>query len=110
MDISDINVSSGNFYQALIGGDILRGLHARRAASLGLAVIHMPGYSMPGYISWMQPKSGCVAYAKMLAPTTGGVNPVTTMTKMPPPPPEKSATIESNGVCLSKENKKQLRV
>ena len=94
----------------IIGCNILRKLHTGGAAVLGPVAIYMRGPPVPGYISWMQPKSGCVAYAKMLAPTTGGVNPVTTMTKMPPPPPEKSATIESNGVCLSKENKKQLRV
>ena len=102
-------MSSGNFYQALIGGDILRGLHARRAASLGLAVIHMPGYSMPGYISWMQPKLRCMPYTKMLAPVAGGVSPVMMMTPLPPPPAKKSSAFEPEGVCLSKEYKKQLR-
>ena len=69
----------------------------------------MPGPDAPGYVSWMQPKLGCVAYAKMLTPTVGGVSPVSTMA-LPPPPTEKLATFESEGVRLSKEHKKQLRV
>ena len=90
----------------LIGYNILGGLHAGRAAVLGLAVIHMLGPGAPGYVSWMQPKLGCVANAKMLAPAVGGVSLVMTMA-LPPPPTKKSATFES--VPLSKEHKKQLR-
>ena len=85
LDIGNINMSSGNFYQALIGCDILGGLHASRTAVLGPAVIHMPGPGAPGYASWMQPKSGCIAHAKMLMPMAGGVSPVLTMA-LPPPP------------------------
>ena len=48
LDIGDVNISSGNFYQVLIGCNILAGLHAGEAAVLGPAIIHMPGC-----ISWM---------------------------------------------------------
>ena len=53
LDVGDVNVSSGDFYQALIGCDILGGLHAGFASVLGPAVIHMPGPGAPGYVSWM---------------------------------------------------------
>ena len=65
LDVGDVNVSSGDFYQVLIGCDILGGLHAGGASVLGPTVIHMPGPGAPGYVSWMQPKLGCVAYAWM---------------------------------------------
>ena len=79
LDVGDVNVSSGDFYQALIGCDILGGLHTGGASVLGPAVIHMPGPGAPGYVSWMQPKSGCVAYARMLTPSAVGVSPLSTM-------------------------------
>ena len=69
----------------------------------------MPGPGAPGYVSWMQPKSGCVAYARMLTPSAGGVSPVS-MTAPPSTPTEVSATFESEGVRLSKEHKKQLQL
>ena len=59
----------------------------------------------PGCVTWLQAKSGCVAYARMLASpsransTTGG---------LPPPPPTTSATFESEGVRISKVHKKQI--
>ena len=53
LDVGDINVSSGDFYQALIGCDILDGLHAGGVAVLGTVVINMLGPSARGYISWM---------------------------------------------------------
>ena len=68
----------------------------------------MLGPGTPGFLSWMQPKSGYVAYARMLMAMVGGVSPVSTMA-LPSPPTEKSATFESEGVRLSKEHKKQLR-
>ena len=92
----------------LIGCDILGGLHAGGASVLGPAMIHMPGPGAPGYISWMQPKSGCIAYARMLTPSAGGVSPVSTMAP-PSSPTEEPATFESEGVRLSEEHKKQLR-
>ena len=58
----------------------------------------------------MQPKSGCMAYTKMLVLVTDGVSPVITATQLSPPPAKKSATFESEGIHLSKEHKKQLRV
>ena len=109
LDIGDVNIFSGNFYQALIRCNILGGLHAVGAAVLGPAVIHMPVPGTQGYISWMQPKSRCMAYTKMLVPTTGGVSPVT-MTALPPTPAKKLMTFESEGVRLSKEHKNQQRV
>ena len=109
LDISNINVSLGKSYQALIGCNILGGLHAGRVAVLGPVVIHMVGPGTMGYFSWMQPKSGCMAYAKMLVPSAGGVSLVTTMAQVPPPPTKKSATFEFKGIRLSKEHQKQLR-
>ena len=108
MDVADVNVSSGGFYQTLISCDILCRLHAGGAAVLGQAVIHMLGPGAPGYLSWMQPKSGCVTYAKMLTPAAGRVSPVLMMA-LPPPPNERLATFESEGICLSDEHKKRLR-
>ena len=75
----------------LISCDVLCGLHTSKAAVLGPAVIHMMGPGTPGYVSWMQPKLGCIAYAKMLMPAVGGVSPVLMMA-LPPPPTEKLAT------------------
>ena len=49
MDLTGVNVCSGDFYQALLGCDILGGLHAG-GPILGPAVIHMPGPSSPGYV------------------------------------------------------------
>ena len=107
LDIGDINMSSSDFYQALISCDILGRLHTSGAAVLGPVVIHMPGPGAPGFVTWIQPKSGCVAYAKMLTPALG-VIPVSTMA-LPPPPTDKSVTFESEGVCLNEEPKKPLR-
>ena len=56
----------------------------------------------------MQPKLGHIAYAKMLMPVAGGVSPVSTRV-LPPLPTKKLATLESEGICLSEEHKKQLR-
>ena len=77
-------------------------------AVLGPVVLHVLGPGVPGYISWMQPKLGCMAHAKMLMPTAGGVSPVMTMA-LPPPPGKKLATFKSEGICLSEEHKRQLR-
>ena len=68
----------------------------------------MPGPGAPGYVSWMQPKSGCVAYARMLMPLAVGVSPLSMMAP-PSLPTEVSATFKSEGVRLSEEHKKQLR-
>ena len=106
VDLTNVNVSSGDFYQALLGCDVLGGLHAGGQQILGPAVIRMAAPGAPGCVTWLQAKSGCVAYARMLAPpgransTTGG---------LPPPPPTTSATFESEGVRLSEAHKKQLR-
>ena len=64
----------------------------------------MPGPGAPGYVSWMQLKSGCVAYATMLTPAAGGVSPVSMMA-LPSLPTEKLVTFESEGIRLSKEHK-----
>ena len=93
----------------LIGCDILGRLHAGGAVVLGPAVIHMLGPNTPGYVSWMQPKLGCVTYARMLTPAAGRVSPVSTMA-LPPPPNKRTATFESEGIRLSEEHKKQLQV
>ena len=50
-----------------------------------------------------------MAYTKMLAPSAGGVSPVTTMTQLPTLPAKKSVTFKCKGICLSEEHKKQLR-
>jgi hypothetical protein len=41
MDLADVIVSEGDFYQALIGGDLLRG----KPGVLGPATIIMPGFN-----------------------------------------------------------------
>lgn len=85
---------------------MLGGLHAGGQQILGPAVIRMAAPGAPGCVTWLQAKSGCVAYARMLAPpgransTTGG---------LPPPPPTTSATFESEGVRISEAHKKQIR-
>ena len=108
MDISGVNVSSGDFYQALLGCNILGRLYPSATAVLGPAVIHMLGPVTAGYVSWMQSKLGCMVYANMLMPSVGGVSPIIT-TQLPPLPANKSVTFESKGIRLSKEHKKQLR-
>ena len=108
LDVAEVNVSTGDFYQALIGGDILGGLHTGGATVLGPAVIHMPGPGAPGHVSWMQPKSGCAAHAKILAPKHGWVAPINGKA-LPPPPAAGAITFETEGVRLSEEHKKELR-
>ena len=50
LDLSGVNVSSGDFYQALIGCDMLGGVDP---FVLGPAVVHLPGAGARGYVTWM---------------------------------------------------------
>jgi hypothetical protein len=64
MDLAEVLVSEGDFYQALVGGDILGG----KAGILGPATIAMPGVGTAGSIQWKQEKAGCIAIADFLVP------------------------------------------
>ena len=98
-------MSSGDFYQGLLGCNVLKGLHAGITV-LSPAAIQLPGPRTPRYVQWKQPKSGCLARARILAPPAGANSASTRAT--PPLPPEQ-ATFDSEGVRLSEEHKKQLR-
>ena len=50
VDLSGVIVAEGQFYQCLLGGDILGG----KLGILGPAKIEMPGASTPGSIQWKQ--------------------------------------------------------
>ena len=50
IDLSGVIVAEGQFYQCLLGGDILGG----KLGILGPAKIEMPGASAPGSIQWKQ--------------------------------------------------------
>ena len=52
VDLADINVSTGDFYQGLLGFDVLHGLHAGGAPILGPAAIQLPGPGVPGHVQW----------------------------------------------------------
>ena len=76
VDVSGVTVSAGEFYQGLLGCDLLMG----KRGILGPAVV-----AMEGNVQWQQEKAGCIAVAEFLtrtvsANTAGGYLP-------PPPPP-----------------------
>ena len=60
----------------------------------------------PGCVTWLQAKSGCVAYARTMAPP-GRAGAATG--SPPPPPPTSTVTFESEGVRLGEAHKKQIR-
>ena len=109
--MADVGVSEGEFYQCLIGGDLLNG----KQGMLGPAVISLGGRRANGNVQWKQPKSGCVAIAEFLRPTpsTNVVGP----TIPPAPPPANrypvsaipTSTFEAKGVTLSPTHLDQLR-
>ena len=66
MDLVGVIVAEGQFYQCLLGGDVLGG----KLGILGPARIEMPGASTAGFIQWKQERMGCIAVAPFLAPAT----------------------------------------
>ena len=65
LDLAGVNICSGDFYQALLGCDLLTGVEP---LILGPAMIHLPGTEHLGYMTWMQHKLGCIAHMLLLAP------------------------------------------
>ena len=103
IEVADVGVSEGEFYQCLIGGDLLNG----KPGMLGPAVISLGVGRASGNVQWRQPKSGCVAIAEFLRPTPSknAVGP-----KLPPAPtpanryPQSAilaSTFDAKGVTLS---------
>ncbi len=102
VDVAGVTVSAGDFYQALLGCDLLNG----KRGILGSATV-----VMGDCVQWKQEKAGCIAVAEFLAKTpsanaAGGWLP-------PPPPPAGSAvvqtTFEQEGVKLDAKNMEELR-
>lgn len=79
IDLANVLVSEGSFYQCLIGGDILTG----KQGILGPARIKMPCAGNPGHIQWKQDKMGCIATAPFLLPASS----VHSTDALPPSPP-----------------------
>ena len=103
LDLAGVLVSEGNFYQGLIGGDLLSG----KQDILGAATITMPSAGDTGHITWKQNKLGCIALAPLLHQTSS--NAVT----LPPPPARvptdtPTSTFDDEGVNLDAETKKTL--
>jgi hypothetical protein len=103
LDLAGVLVSEGNFYQGLIGGDLLSG----KQDILGAATITMPCAGDTGHITWKQNKLGCIAIAPLLHQTSS--NAVT----LPPPPARvptdtPTSTFDDEGVNLDAETKKTL--
>ena len=61
LDVANIAICLGNFYQELIGYDLLCGHNE----ALSAAMITLPGLDKPSAISWLQKKVGCVTVARM---------------------------------------------
>ena len=104
MDVADVVVSEGELYQALLGGDLLKG----KPGILGPATITMPGLNHQGAVQWKVEKQGCIAVADFLAPTA------TNNSVLPKPPPpandqSKDTTFEAEGVRMDKASKDKLK-
>ena len=101
--MADVGVSEGEFYQCLIGGDLLNG----KQGMLGPAVILLGGGRANGNVQWKQPKSGCVAIAEFLRPTPSANAVGPTLPSSPPPANRYSpsaippTTLEAEGVALT---------
>ena len=98
LDLTNVAVLEGDFYQYLLGGDILGG----KPGILGPATIHMSSHQTVGNVQWRQLKGGCIAIADLIHPTAS-VNPANVL---PPPPPAAPAhfeqtTLKKEGVTLS---------
>jgi hypothetical protein len=93
-----VAVSEGDFYQCLLGGDVLSG----KPGILGPATIQMSSHNTVGNVQWRQLKGGCIAIADLIHPTAS-VNPADVL---PPPPPSaqtqvQKTTLKKEGVTLS---------
>ena len=104
MDLANVLVSEGSFYQCLIGGDILTG----KPGVLGPATITMPSPGDQGHIQWKQDKLGCIAYAPFLPPASS-VHTTDALPPTPPPSPDlPKTTLSAEGVTLDHSTKTQL--
>lgn len=83
VDVANVTVSAGSFYQALLGCDLLYG----KPGILGAAVVQMTGPGQEGSIQWRQTKLGCIAVATFMA-GPASVN-AATSEYLPPPPPRR---------------------
>lgn len=79
--MADVVVSEGELYQALLGGDLLKG----KPGILGPAIITMSGLNQRGSVQWKAEKQGCIAVADFLAPTDAN----NAVLPAPPPPADK---------------------
>ena len=109
VDVNNVTVSSGDFYQGLLGCDLLKG----KPGILGAATVIMEGDKQEGSIQWKQVKAGCIATTNFIAAqhSVGAAS----GEKLPPPPPRTPAqqdqptTFEAQGVTLSGNNLQDLR-
>ena len=104
LDLAGVLVCEGNFYQGLIGGDMLSG----KQDILGAAAIKMPSAGDTGHIMWKQNKLGCIAIAPLLHQTSAHA------VTLPPPPAKgptdtPTTTFDAKGVNLDAATKKTLR-
>ena len=83
VDVANVAVSTGAFYQALLGCDLLEG----KPGVLGPATISMGD---GGSVQWKQEKIGCIAVAPLLR-KAASVNPASAE-YLPPPPPQPAPT------------------
>ena len=106
VDLANVCVSSGAFYQALLGCDLLEG----HEGVLGPAVIHLGGRGKKGSIQWEQTKLGCIAVAPFIEQASS-VN-AASREALPPPPPKAPApelTLDSPAVKLDSRAKGDLK-
>ena len=107
VDVTNVLVSAGEFYQALLGCDLLQG----KSGVLGPAIITMKGPNQPGTVQWKQEKVGCIAVATILedSPTVNNAK-----GKLPPPPKTKPpaatppTTLAAEGVNLEAAKRNEL--
>ena len=98
LDLSDVVVSVGDFYQALKGGDVLRG----KSGILGPAQIVMLSSMTVGNIQWRQLRGGCMAVANFIHPSILA-NPANILPPAPPAAPMTKArtTLAKEGVEMA---------
>ena len=106
VDLANVCVSSGSFYQALLGCDLLEG----QDGVLGPAVIHLRGKHGRGSIQWEQTKLGCIAKAPFIEQATS-VNAATREALPPPPPqaPTPEKTLDSPDIKLDERSRSDLK-
>ncbi len=102
IDVANVAVSEGSFYQALLGCELLEG----KTGILGPATISM---GAGGSIQWSQEKLGCIAVAKFM-PKSASVNAAAGKPFAPPPAAtgEPAVTFDQVGVKLDAKHKREL--